>query len=199
MKKMAILLVIGAILPSAISQIIISYKAEAISGGVETRTFNGDSLHYDNGWLYVYKNGKSYTIDGMKSIDAPSTEENMRILKDIDEYYTSVLKQRCKSSAIGFFVVGTSMIFLGNIIADAYFDNKTYKLAERFVAENMKLKEFNDLTNDIKRNTKIIRYTTTGVGAIFQIVGVCQTVKLASGSFSYGIKDNGVTLTYKFR
>jgi molybdopterin synthase catalytic subunit len=58
--------------------------------------------------------------------------------------------------------------------------------------------EFNDKSRKIKNNSKWIRYTSTGVGAIFQFVGICKTVDLFGRKFDYGITNNGVTVTYKF-
>ena len=193
MKKLLIIVslaiaivLIGA--KPATSQVVISYKAQAFSGGIETMKFEGDSLSYSNGWLYVYKNGKYYTIEGITSITANSTEENRRTLKAFDEYQASILKKRCKNQAIGFFSTGAAMIFMGNIIADSYLDKKSDNLT------------IDDDWNKIRRNGKIIRYSFTGVGAFFEIIGISKTIKLVSGgSFGYGIKDNGVTLTYKIK
>ena len=191
-------------LPQVMAQVVICHDVPLLShsgsGGYETVKSDFDSISFSNGILLAYKGGISSDFIRVTSIEMSATEENRRILNDIGTYNTNLLKKRCKNSAIGFFVAGTSMIFLGNIIADVYSDNQSDKLAERIANEKMKQDEIDKLTKTTKNNTKVIRYTTTGIGAVFQIVGVCQTVKLASGSsFSYGIKDNGVTLTYKFR
>jgi len=193
MKKLLLIIVLAAVaasfaMPSSMAQVTISYYSEVLSGAAGIKNFNCDSLYFNNGWLYAYKDGMPYTIDDMRSINAPSTEENRRILKELDEYYVSVMKKRCKNQAIGCFATGTAFIFFGNIIADSYLDKKSDNIS------------IDDDWKKIRRNGKIIRYSLTGLGGVFQIIGVSKTVKLASdSSFSYGISDNGITLTYKFR
>jgi len=182
MKKLLFIGLLTVMIPSVTSQVVISYW-EGYGKSTSEEEFKCDSLDFSkyDGVLYAYQDGKAHIIKNILAIETPNTKENMRILQDIDEYR---VKRKYAGQAVGYFATGATMIFLGNIVADAYAGNRSSE----------------DDMDKVRKNTNAIRYTTTGIGAIFEIIGISKMVKLASGSsFSYGIKNDGVTLTYKIK
>jgi len=203
MKKLAVILVFMVCgLTSGMAQkIVINYQYVSNYGELVSEKFECDSFYYHKSEVLTYKNGELRVFDNcVTSIETAATEENVRRLETLGNYQSGILKRKCRNAAIGNFVAGASIIVIGNIVADTYYDNKTDDLAEKLANGNIKSDSYNSEIKSIKTNTKVIRYVSTGIGAIFEIVGIVKTLQLADGSaFSYGINNNGVTVSYKFR
>ena len=200
MKKLVVVLtIVICTVSSVMAQITINYEKrsteESNYGELVRGQFKCDSLYFQSPKrMAAYdKDGNFLSADYVTSIEAPATMENIRRLEEIGNYQSGILKRKCRNAAIGNFVVGTTLIFISNIAADAYYDSKIDNI-------DVLSKNYNNELKNIRTGTKAIRYVGTGVGAIFEIIGFVKVAQLADGSkFSYGISNDGVTVSYKFR
>ena len=181
MKKIIAVLVfiIFALSSGMAQQTVISYKQWGT--GDEQIKYECDSFYFHKSKLYTYKSGNLHVFRFAASVETPATEENIKRLEQFCEYQ----KKRCKNTAVGFCSAGLVTIFVGYIAADAYKKN-----ADRYKHE----------AKTIENNTKTIQYASIGLGAAFEIIGIVKVVQFANGSsFRYDVKNDGVTVTYRFR
>jgi len=162
----------------------------------EIRTYSTkfDSiLRIEDDKIYFISNSKENNIDldyhTILTIEISNNENNRNSDKKICSLHQEYLKQREIGRAVGNFIAGATFIFLAHPTCD-------------IVTRKMEIRNGEDADDFIKRTRKTyngIYWSMTGVGAIFEIIGVYKLCKVTSGQkINWGITNNGATIIYKF-
>lgn len=197
MKKINLLLIVLLSCAHLSAQISVNHIRETSRGVLWEKRVNVNETYdnvyeYDGVNLSLKKGNEIVTIfaNNFFEISAPYSEENLLMMKDIEQTHANLLKQKTKNKALGFSISGILLILAADPLANLVTNNMTSGSDEN--AE--------DFSKRVKNTRNGIYWSMTSIGAIFEIIGISHTVKLASGAeFGYGLKNDGVTLSYKFK
>ncbi|MDR0364298.1 MAG: hypothetical protein LBH92_04695 [Bacteroidales bacterium] len=192
MKKIGILLIVMVLAGTMAAQVTIKRWGEYTDRG-EMRLIQYDSLVSFDKEMFIFNTG-IFNFDvptrEIYRISLPDTEENFAIMQQIEKIQLERARNRQKNSAIGCFTAGAIFIFSAQPIA--YFSTKRMKMRNE--------EPYDDFSQRVTNTDNAIYWSFTGIGAILEIVGICQVVKFASGtSLKYGITKDGATITYRLK
>jgi len=142
--------------------------------------------------FYIVEDEKHYIdLDYHTLIDitVKNDEKNKKSRKMIEELHQQNVKKLELGRSVGWFIAGTTFIFLAQPISNGITRNMD-------IGKNEDPKDFEKRVN---RTYNAVYWSFTGLGAIFEVAGFSKVVKVASGArLKWGITNNGATITYRF-